>query len=68
MFPAWFEKDGEKKLFSAPPVETGWEPANGHYDFPTGQWIDDEPDPAKVDPFDHDGDGKAGGSRKKAKG
>lgn len=42
-FPKWFEKNGERKLFSEQPTEVGWEPANGHYDFARGVWIDDEP-------------------------
>ena len=43
-FPVGYRSpDGELKHFTAPPIPNGWVYAEGHYDYPTGQWIDDEP-------------------------
>lgn len=43
-FPKWFKKDGVLKLFAEQPMVIGWEPANGHYDFALGVWVDDKPE------------------------
>lgn len=57
-FPSWWTKDGLLKLFgSFQEVPEGWERCSGTYDTQTGQWVE------ASNPFDHDGDGKPGGSK-----
>lgn len=65
-FPSWWKgPEGELKHITEGPIPEGWGPAGGHYDYALGVWIEDEKPPK--DPFDHDGDGKPGGSKKRRK-
>lgn len=66
-FPQWWSPpDGDPvSILEAALVPEGWVRRHGHYNTQIGQFVEDEPAPA--DPFDHDGDGKPGGSKPKAK-
>jgi hypothetical protein len=71
-FPQWWsDPDGDPRLFNeGEPIPEGWVRRYGRYDVQIGQFVadPDEPPIASEDdggrnPFDHDGDGKPGGSK-----
>lgn len=46
-FPSWWKShEGELKHFVVGPAPDGWAYANGHYNFETGAWIDDDLSPS----------------------